>query len=71
MWLMGLRIAKRLGVPFSERFHPYKGKMSINKIFHRPVSALPAKSATDKDKMGHIGNVAYLVILKPVSEKIF
>ena len=41
-----LRITTKLGVHFSESFHPYKDQMSIKKNFHQPVLKLQAKQCS-------------------------
>ena len=38
-----LQIARKMAVHFFKSLHPYKDKMSIEKIFHLPDSELPAK----------------------------
>ena len=47
-----LRNTTKLGVYFSEGFHPYKAEISIKKNFHPPVSELPDKQCSQYSPYG-------------------
>jgi len=62
-----LRIAKKLGVDFSESLQLCKDNMSIQKISTCRIQNHQLGGTANSALMGSIGHVALLVILKPAS----